>query len=125
MKEPKFNVPVYFFKSLDYKANTNFAPEDIDDHLEDLIISFNCVDLKSGKKSKREVLYTGKDLTVVEVVEAVNLNGEDINGLCIDQNIELEDCLRVMDEIEDFGIPRQIISSEMIKNVIKKNVTVI
>ena len=117
--EKEFNVPVYFFKSLEYQMNKNFDPETIDEHLEDLVISFRCEDLKTGERISKSVLYTGKEETIPEVEDAVNLNGVDLGGLCIEQNVEELDCIRVMNEIEESGLPRSIISSEMIKNVIK------
>jgi hypothetical protein len=117
--EKEFNVPVYFFKSLEYQMNKDFDPETIDEHLEDLVISFRCENLKTGEKITKSVLYTGNEETIPEVEDAVNLNGVDLGGLCIEQNVEKTDCIRVMNEIEESGLPRSIISSEMIKNVIK------
>ena len=113
---------IYFFKNLEYQLYTDFDKEHIDDHLEDLIISYTCENLKNKIVRHGEFVYNGKnDNELFELQDAVNLEGENVGGLYINQEVTKADCFEAIKEIEEFGLPFDEINGEMVKNVLKSN----
>jgi len=118
--------PVNFFRRMDYSSYEYSQPIDPEDYLgeEHEVISYEYINLKTGKEEYGTAFHNEPyfPASIPAVSNSVNVVEHGEGNYDIDESITEEECMQVMRQLVDSGVPMMDITADtVLENLHKKD----